>query len=144
MISEDEILSFPLSENIDSTENPNKAKVRIWVWNEDHIVNSIEVEIPFSQSLAEKPFVFMLKQNYPNPFNSSTVIQYVSLISSKFHLKVYDMTGREVVTLVDGVFLLLDLIGFVGMGRIGKVGRFLRVCIFIGLKQEGKFRRNQC
>ena len=42
-------------------------------------------------------------QNFPNPFNPSTVIQYV--VSSRKHvsLKVCDVLGREVATLVDGV-----------------------------------------
>ncbi|HTR80396.1 MAG TPA: S8/S53 family peptidase [Bacteroidota bacterium] len=47
------------------------------------------------------PTGFVLYQNFPNPFNSSTLIQY-SLARSNFTtLKVYDLLGREVVTLVN-------------------------------------------
>ncbi|MCZ6775144.1 MAG: T9SS type A sorting domain-containing protein [Ignavibacteria bacterium] len=47
------------------------------------------------------PTSYALEQNYPNPFNPSTVIRYSIPIDGPVALKVYDITGREVVTLVD-------------------------------------------
>jgi hypothetical protein len=44
---------------------------------------------------------FMLYQNYPNPFNPSTKISWQSPVSSHQVLKIFDVLGNEVVTLVD-------------------------------------------
>jgi hypothetical protein len=48
-----------------------------------------------------RPNDFTLLQNYPNPFNAETVIAWSSLTPSHTVLKVYDVLGNEVATLVD-------------------------------------------
>jgi len=51
----------------------------------------------------ELPTQFSLEQNYPNPFNPSTTIKY-SIPNNQFvRIKIFDMLGREVATLVNQV-----------------------------------------
>ena len=46
---------------------------------------------------------FELAQNYPNPFNPSTLIRYSLIVRSEMSLVVYDLSGKRVRTLIDGV-----------------------------------------
>lgn len=56
--------------------------------------NTVEVNF-------DAPVNFVLEQNYPNPFNPETVISYLLSVSSLVVLKVYDVLGREIATLVN-------------------------------------------
>lgn len=55
--------------------------------------NAVEVEI--------LPVKFSLEQNYPNPFNPSTKIDWQTPVSGWQTLKIYDVLGNEVATLVN-------------------------------------------
>jgi hypothetical protein len=52
-------------------------------------------------ALSAIPEEYSLSHNYPNPFNPSTKINYTVPQQSRVTIKVYDMLGREVATLVD-------------------------------------------
>lgn len=47
------------------------------------------------------PTEFKLEQNFPNPFNPNTTISWQSPVASWQTIKVYDILGKEVATLVD-------------------------------------------
>jgi hypothetical protein len=51
--------------------------------------------------IATAPTTFRLQQNYPNPFNPSTIIGFQLTANSFVSLKVFDVLGREVTTLVN-------------------------------------------
>ncbi len=52
---------------------------------------------------SETPTSYLATQNYPNPFNGPTIIEYRLPETSEVELVVYDLHGREVVTLLHGL-----------------------------------------
>jgi photosystem II stability/assembly factor-like uncharacterized protein len=53
----------------------------------------------------EIPLQYELRQNYPNPFNPSTTIKFALPIAGKVSLKIYDIVGRDVESLFNGLEL---------------------------------------
>ena len=88
--------SYAYSDNLDGQISGGKVLYRLKVINYD---GSFEFSTEVVVNLA--PNKFELLQNYPNPFNPSTKISWQSPISGWQTLKVYDVLGNEVETLVN-------------------------------------------
>ena len=102
--------SRPFSLHVYTTLNNGAAAVRIDVRNtRDNLdlrtltfhATSIPVGV---KETPETPLVFALEQNFPNPFNPTTVIRYTipEGMHERILLRVYDLLGCEVATLVNG------------------------------------------
>jgi hypothetical protein len=71
--------------------NFSDGKIKITVTGMENLVD------------ASVPRAFKLYQNYPNPFNPVTTIRYEIPKFGKVTLKIYDILGREVMTLFNGI-----------------------------------------
>jgi len=83
--------------NVGIGNNPYKINVtanRIFYANYKHKAVSVEG----NESIPTK---YLLYQNYPNPFNPTTTISYSIPKSGLITIKVYDVLGREIETLVN-------------------------------------------
>ena len=60
-----------------------------------YVSNTVDVK-----TIDEIPSEFVLKQNYPNPFNPTTTINYSLPQNSFVTLKIYDILGKEIKTLI--------------------------------------------
>ena len=82
---------------IDDVRLYNHALSAPEIENLYHGINAIE-----QSRISTHPGTFELCQNYPNPFNNSTVIEFNLQEQGKVSLKVYNHSGQEVASLVDG------------------------------------------
>lgn len=68
-----------------------------------HYSEPIAITVPTGVEGSVQPAAFRLEQNHPNPFNPTTEIGYEIAVAGYVTLKVYDVLGRELQTLVQGV-----------------------------------------
>jgi hypothetical protein len=81
--------------NVDqSTTTSFKLQSGFWyLYYQDVIVNVEEEDL--------LPLTYKLEQNYPNPFNPSTIIKFAVPERTRVQIKVYDILGGEITTLVN-------------------------------------------
>jgi hypothetical protein len=66
-----------------------------------HYTEPISVSVVTGVDVSALPMVYELYQNYPNPFNPSTTIRFALARPGQTTLKIFDVLGREVATLVN-------------------------------------------
>ena len=67
----------------------------VWRWPLSQLLTAVRPIVN------QVPIAFNLAQNYPDPFNPTTVIEYTIPKDSHVTLKIYDVLGQEVKTLVN-------------------------------------------
>ncbi len=66
-------------------------------------INGLTTSVNSAKNDKLFPDKYLLFQNYPNPFNPSTIISYQLPVISNVILKIFDLLGREIETLVNEV-----------------------------------------
>jgi hypothetical protein len=70
----------------------------------NQLINVVEGQnlTAIAEKNIERPSTFTLHQNYPNPFNPSTMIHYALAQAGYVSLKILNLAGQEVATLING------------------------------------------
>ena len=87
---------------LDRSANGNDGTVIDALWREGVLLN-YPTAVDKTASQVTRPQKYRLYANYPNPFNPHTSIQFELPQAVQIKLKVYDVTGKLVTTLVNGI-----------------------------------------
>jgi photosystem II stability/assembly factor-like uncharacterized protein len=93
--------STPLTENLYEISFPSINTGYICAWSGKILKTTNGGATYINKISAVSPDKYELHQNYPNPFNPETVIGYSLLKNGFVVLKVYDILGKEIATLVN-------------------------------------------
>ncbi len=95
--------------NVSAPDSSDECLIRITnvangeVFDVSDAAFTIDIITTIEEVISGIPEEFDLAQNYPNPFNPYTTIVYSVPELSKVNIKIYDLTGSEVLTLVDEI-----------------------------------------
>ena len=95
------IVSYTIGLGSNPTNSVTVGKLQSQFVQEFYQSNFDDILVSVEDEMANIPTEFILHQNYPNPFNPSTKISWQSPVSGHQSLKVYDVLGNEVATLVN-------------------------------------------
>jgi len=96
---------------LDASWIASNCKLQIFVYKSLSPLNTAEIQQGIQTSIIPTgirnegsilPFKYELSQNYPNPFNPVTNIKFAIPKAGETSLKIFDATGREVMTMLNG------------------------------------------
>jgi len=106
--------AFPIGYDQGFTDTPDRCGIAIQITDasgsgtnvslgSEMYIDDLELSMDVVSDVEDQtqPLTFQLEQNYPNPFNPSTRIKYQIAENDFVSLKVYDVLGNEVATLVN-------------------------------------------
>ncbi|MCK4640183.1 MAG: Ig-like domain-containing protein [Candidatus Marinimicrobia bacterium] len=91
------------------------------------------------EATLSRPYAYALNQNFPNPFNPTTTLRFAVPEVTNVRLVIYDIMGREILTLVDGMYAP----GWYNVHWSGKTnsGKLVSTGIYLALFHAGDFTR---